>query len=477
MAETRSVKYPDRTAFIISNPQLIPEILNRKPSIYHIFLIDDSQVKHANVTVCRGRSSHDTAVMICQEMLQRRLTHIVSDEGNRPLEQKVSELIGDSCKFALGGGIQNGLENLWNNLSYLDGSRSIDSTRGLFQGVPGIIIAAGPSLQKNIQMLNELKSKALLISCGSALGPLRRRWIDPHFEVVVDPNPAMYEALKPCLDSTACFLMSIMAQHRISACPVQRMYFLVNYYKKALEDIRQFTGIRTILPAMASVATTALFFALHAGCDPIVFVGQDLCYADDRTHIDGNALPEDACILNALNGRSVRTSPAMKEAFDFYSSFIPTIKDRTIINATEGGAGIPGAVSLTLAETAARYFLQPISFPDLPPLSLDEEKMEARLKELRNSLNAMHVKASGFQRKIQAQLDAGRDIAGTGAKISAWFESLRTLAGYEYLAGYLDWAFYTADTMNGLESKVELLQSTSQILQQQIYLITKTIRS
>jgi hypothetical protein len=473
---TRCVSYPDRTAFIISNPQSIAEILNQKPSAFRIFLVGANQVKHANVTVCGGMSFHDTAVRICQEMLERRLIHIVSDQSNQALQQKVSELVSDSCRFAMSGAIQNALENLWCNLSFVPGSRSVDSARGLFEGIPGIIVASGPSLGKNGHLLSGLKNKAILISCGSTLVPLRRLGITPHFEVVIDPNPAMHEVLQPHLDSTACFVLSLMAQHRISQeCAGQRMYFLVNFEPRVTEDLKRVTRIQTMLPAMASVATTALFFALHIRCNPIIFVGQDLCYTDDPAEVGNIEYPKDVCMIETLDGRRVRSSTALKEAFDFYADFIPTIKDRKIINATEGGAGIPGAEHISLAEAAAQYLTRAISLPDLTKLDVGDSQWKSRLKELRNSFNAMHIRAAGFDRKIRARLEKRGDNARISAKITEWFELLRAMAGYEYLACYLDWAFYRADTSDGLEPKLDLLTVTAQTLRQQIRLLERAV--
>jgi hypothetical protein len=470
------MSYPDRTAFIISNPQSIAEILNRKPAIFRIFLVGANQVNHPSVMACHGMSFHDTAVRICQEMLGRRLMHIVSDESNRSLQQKVSELVGDSCRFAVSGAIQSALANLWCNLSFLQGSRSVDSARGLFHGVPAIIVSAGPSLEKNVHLLDNLKNKAILISCGSALGPLRRRGITPHFEVVVDPNPAMHEVLRPYLDSPVCFVLSLMAQYRISQeCAGQRMYFLVNFDTRVTEDLKRITRINTILPAMASVSTTALFFAIHAGCDPIIFVGLDLCYTDGRTHIDNIDPPKDSCMFKAADGRLVQSSTAMKEAFDFYADFLPTLKDRKIVNATEGGAGVYGAEHISLAEATARYLTRTITPPELTSLDVADSQRKSRLRQLRNSFNAMLVKTAGFNRKIRAQFEKHRDEARMNAKITQWFESLRAMAGYEYLACYLDWACYRADTSDGLEPKLELLTATAQTLQQQIQLIEKAI--
>ncbi len=471
------MSYPERTAFIVSNPRFIAEILNQKPAVFHIFLVGPQQIQNVNVTPCPDMSFHDTAVQICREMLDRRLIHIVSDDSNRLLEQKVSELVRDSFRFAMSGAIQNALANLWRNLPFIPGSLSVDSAGHLLKNVPAIIVASGPSLQKNIHLLNALKNRAILISCSSALGPLLRREIMPHFEVVVDPNPAMYEALKPCLDSPTCFVLSLFSHHRISReCAGRRMYFPVNFDRKALEDLKRFTQIQTVLPAMASVATTALFFALHLGCDPIIFVGLDLCYADDRTHIDRTDAPADTCIFETPDGRRVRSSPAMKEAFDFYRDFIPTIKDRKIVNATEGGAGIHGTEPITLAEAAARYLTHTIILPDLAALQMKDIPWKSRLNELRNGFQSMHVRTAGISRKIRTQMEKGRDGAIISAKIIDWFESLRTMAGYEYLASCLDWVCYKAVISDGLEPKLELLAATEQILQQQVRVVEESIK-
>jgi hypothetical protein len=463
------VEYFNRTAFIISDQKFIAEILSNRLAIFHIFLIGEHQVQHQNITVCKAGSFHDTAVMICQGMLQRQLGNIVSDTPNQLLQQKVLELIKGSSDFALNGGIQNALDNLWHNVPFLPGSRSIDSMHDRYIGTPAIIIASGPSLLKNVHLLQDLKSRAILISCGSALVPLCRRKIVPHFEVVVDPNKAMYAALKPYLGVKTCFVLSLMAQHKISEeCTAERMYFLVNFGPKAVKDIRRFTNIKTLLPAMASVATTALFFALHAGCDPIVFVGQDLCYQDGRTHIDAVGVSKNACVMETVDGRRVQSSPALKEAFDFYSGFIPTIHDRKIINATEGGAGIHGAEHMSLESAAERFMQRVISTQELPALAVADRQCEARLNELRNQFNAMYVKAAGFHRKIRKQFESGKDNAALSAKITAWFESLRMMPGYEYLENYLDWAYYRADITDTLAPKLDWISAITRILQQQI---------
>ena len=173
--------------------------------------------------------------------------------------------------------------------------------------------------------------------------------------------------------------------------------------------------------------------------------------------------------------RRFQSSTALKEAFDFYAGFIPTIKDRKIVNATEGGAGIPGAEHISLEEAAAQYLTRTITVPELTALDVADNQWRSRLKELCSSFNAMYVKAAGFRQKIQAQLEKRRNDAGISGKIIQWFESLRAMAGYEYLACYLDWACYRADLSDGLEPKIELLAISTQALREQVRLVEKAI--
>ena len=49
------------------------------------------------------------------------------------------------------------LSNFYLNLYYLPDSKKGNDLYGKFQGIPAIICGAGPSLQKNIHLLKELK--------------------------------------------------------------------------------------------------------------------------------------------------------------------------------------------------------------------------------------------------------------------------------------------------------------------------------
>ncbi|MCB1149203.1 MAG: DUF115 domain-containing protein, partial [Chlamydiia bacterium] len=70
----------------------------------------------------------------------------------------------------------------------LDGAKLF----GAFAGVPRVICGAGPSVKKNVHLLQGLREKAVIFSGGSALNALFAEGVEPHFGVGVDPNPTQY---------------------------------------------------------------------------------------------------------------------------------------------------------------------------------------------------------------------------------------------------------------------------------------------
>ena len=61
-----------------------------------------------------------------------------------------------------------------------------------FKDVPAIICGAGPSLDKNIDLLARLKDKALIFAGSTALNALIGKKILPHFGAAIDPHIHQY---------------------------------------------------------------------------------------------------------------------------------------------------------------------------------------------------------------------------------------------------------------------------------------------
>ena len=71
-----------------------------------------------------------------------------------------------------------------------------------------------------------------------------------------------------------------------------------------------------------SVAHAMVEFAALLGCNPIIFIGQDLAYTDDKCHADiakstwgsnelKNNINDDDLFIEGINGELIRTSKAL----------------------------------------------------------------------------------------------------------------------------------------------------------------------
>lgn len=79
------------------------------------------------------------------------------------------------------------VKNLLDNVKYLcDGYKTTQLVQVIPRDIPGIVVAAGPSLNKNIQELKKAKGKAFIIAVDTAIKPLLAEGIIPDMFAIVD---------------------------------------------------------------------------------------------------------------------------------------------------------------------------------------------------------------------------------------------------------------------------------------------------
>ncbi len=80
------------------------------------------------------------------------------------------------------------VRNLCRNLGELVRSPGVAALSGLFDGLPALVVAGGPSLDDIAPSLPALRERMLLVSVNTPLRACRERGIEPDFTVVVDPQ-------------------------------------------------------------------------------------------------------------------------------------------------------------------------------------------------------------------------------------------------------------------------------------------------
>jgi hypothetical protein len=271
----------------------------------------------------------------------------------------------------------------------------LPAMKGALRGVPAIIVAAGPSLDKNMEALREASKRALVLCVNTAATALAKAGIAPHAIVAIeslDVSPQL--AAIPGLDRIPAFL-ELTAHPALWALPFPtRVPISVDTSACAVFSARIDRGHH--LSAGFCVANAATSIAYVLGCDPIVLVGSDLAYSDGRVYASGTAFGDmraranedgtaqlenlagkraieersgDACSGNRMpdrtktvrvpgwgGGPDVTSTRDFSMFRDWYSFAAKQLASEGIlaINATEGGAHVPGFADVALADAFAQ---------------------------------------------------------------------------------------------------------------------------
>lgn len=160
---------------------------------------------------------------------------------------------------------------------------NVDLLFGKYTEKPLYLVSAGPSLDKNIYELQKVKDKGIILSVGRAVRPLISAGIIPDYIIITDPSDVLYYNQLRGLDIEVPIIV-------LSTCDKNVMLNYKGYKYIALqegygpaEDYGRCHNNK-LVETGGSVATTGLDIAIRMGCNPIVFVGQDLAFTDKRTH-------------------------------------------------------------------------------------------------------------------------------------------------------------------------------------------------
>jgi hypothetical protein len=243
-------------------------------------------------------------------------------------------------------------DNFKNNIQKY--GKNVDVLFGQFKGIPIAIVSAGPSLDKNKSLLKEVKNKAVVMSVGTAAKPLLSAGVYPDIIIITDPQEIVYNQLEgldidiPIIVLSTCNKKVLENYRGFSFLALQEGYEPAEQYARKNGNRLVRTG--------GSVATTALDVGIRFGCNPVIFVGQDLAYTNNKTHAEGTYFyqrVEDNKTLRPVEGISgdvVYTSKNLHTYLRWIENRIKEEGDVAFINATEGGAKIEGTATMSLRE-------------------------------------------------------------------------------------------------------------------------------
>ncbi|MBF0274417.1 MAG: DUF115 domain-containing protein [Nitrospinae bacterium] len=265
----------------------------------------------------------------------------------------------------------------WNN--FLQNQELIKRNRGVgilangtsFKDVSTILVGAGPSLDKLVPFLIQESNKSLIIACDAILEPLLDMGVTPHIVITLDPQKeiarffASTNTTKPLLIAP-----TIIHPEVLRFWKGKLLFYNKNapVYPVLVNICNHAPHIPQLTPG-GSVLSVGYDLAFKLGCDPIIFIGQDLAYVSKKTHAKNTAHPinesnnillrmkEHIVLEEDIFGKKVPTSKALSTSKDWFHWIFNANKkhrDSVAINASESGIIKENCDVLTFRDALSR---------------------------------------------------------------------------------------------------------------------------
>ncbi len=271
--------------------------------------------------------------------------------------------LGDSAEDTLLGFRQMALATPW-----ILFRESLAPLEGKFKGFSGVVLSAGPSLDKNLHLLKGMEDRLVIVTADTLLSKLAVQGIHPHFVCALERGTPTYENyFRPLYDRQDPFLEDIFLVVQ-SVCVPQiagrwpgRLAVVgkkdINLDRIVIEDALG----GSVLRSGASVAHMALGLLSYLGVDRVALVGQDLAFGENGQthtnqtswdHTDAVELSERRTTVPGALGGFLETTVAWKFFVDVFEEMIPQMPF-SVWDCTEGGALIRGAEFRPLSDYLA----------------------------------------------------------------------------------------------------------------------------
>lgn len=249
--------------------------------------------------------------------------------------------------------------NFYANLRYLDQTIPGYKLANAMHSIPAILCGAGPSLPKQLALLKTITDQFFVMGSGSAMNALTQASIIPHVGGAIDPT--VVQASRQL--TSFGFNVPAFYQNRFYGKALEQWhgpllhmpgcgaYRVSEWFEKEL-------GIVDAVQIIQGVSTSnfLLEIANFLGCNPIIFIGMDLAYTDDKryaagvsVHVKDGAKRQDELERkqdNLISIPGAEGNPVLTNNQWFYEAVcIGAFKQRNpqliCLNATEGGMAIP----------------------------------------------------------------------------------------------------------------------------------------
>ncbi|MFH1746532.1 MAG: 6-hydroxymethylpterin diphosphokinase MptE-like protein [Planctomycetota bacterium] len=330
----------------------------------------------------------------------------------------------------------------------------VEVLQGRAAGYPAVIVAAGPSLARNIEQLGALRERAVIIAVQTVFKTLLARGIRPHFVTSLDFHELSAQFFHGIADVGDCTLVvePKATWHVLDAFKGRTHVLHHGLYEDLL---REDCPARGAIKGGSTVAHLAFYLAEHLGCDPIILVGQDLSYSEGLYYPPGMPIEQIwrpelgrfTTIEMKQWERIVRARALLRVVEDIHGQKTYTDEQlytyaeqfqrdfagspARVIHACEGGMRLSGTEVMTLRAAAERFCHKPLPADSFaagaelaPPVlrTRAAERLHQRLDEIAKA-RGIAVEMEGLLEKLSTLVERPAEFNRVVVRV----DDLRTL--------------------------------------------------
>ena len=336
--------------------------------------------------------------------------------------------------------VKNGLGNFSDLIKY----PHFSVLKQKFKEFPVIIVSPGPSLEKNVHLLRELKGRAMIIAASHSLGYLKEQDVIPDIVLHVDPNVGIERYFSEFeIDKVELLILSATADPALFNLPARHKTWI---YANAYFDnwLMELLNLEDYTLYGSSVSVCALKMAYKWGCSKIALIGQDLSFDSGKYYAGNTYAPEK--LLNVFSeseasqmyklpgyyGGEVITKNDYRVYHGQFMQLAKEVNEKTdikLFNCTEGGAYIKGFEHVKLSDfidqeidkhLQKQYNLSAVDMKkilsdtrDMRPIRGNLVKIKRHLNEVEKLINAALIKS-----KQQHDNSSGGSIENLQKKVA-----------------------------------------------------------
>lgn len=239
-------------------------------------------------------------------------------------------------------------------------SQRLASLKDAYGNKPFVSVASGPSLEKNVHLLDDLQDRCVIVACDTILFYLLERGVVPHIVTTIERPYVTYAAWLPRVlekYSEKCkeiLLVSQSVSYPLVAGRWPGPKIVVGKMDVPVDN--WFTGAvlnEQLLFSGLSVSHMALALAFLCEASSAALIGQDLAYDEGGASHASDAVPHEILaeeqrlrkegmkVTGALGGM-VDTSSIWMTFVKFFERMIASFSGVPVYDCTEGGALIEG---------------------------------------------------------------------------------------------------------------------------------------